>query len=151
MNLSKNYTKIIFRSLHIVLVIIGTSVVVILASATKGHPPGIVFAPIAIGFWVIGHVLLWISHKLAKKGEASTESSDHGSGKWPLTILILSFVLGGFFVFGLFVIISNILFDHNWQKELPIFLVVWLPPSICFIGILLRQAWSRFLTSGVFF
>jgi hypothetical protein len=30
-------------------------------------------------------------------------------------------------------------------------LLLWLPPSICFVGIMLRKIWSRLLASGTFF
>ena len=145
-----NNVKIIFRLLHIVWLIIGVSITVMLVTSTKGHPPGIIFAPIAVALWMAGHVLLWFSHKLAIQGNNLAEKRDDAGGKWPLTLIFLAFIFGCVFIFGLFGITAKVLFEQNWQSKLPIFLVIWLPPSICFIGILLRQAWSRILASGGF-
>ncbi|MGI9228040.1 MAG: hypothetical protein ACR2PU_04530 [Gammaproteobacteria bacterium] len=115
-----------------------------------GHPPGIIFLPFAIGFWVIGHVLLWFSHKLAKRGRYSTENNKDTGGNWPLTIILLALLFGGIFIFGFLTIISHFVLEHNSTSKLPLMLALWLPTSICFIGILLRQAWSRVLASAVF-
>lgn len=145
-----NYFKIIFRLLHIVWLIIGVSITVMLVTSTKGHPPGVIFAPVALALWIAGHALLWFSHKLAIQGNNLAEKKDSAGGKWPLTLILLAFIFGCVFIFGLFVIPIKVLFEQNWQSKLPIFLVIWLPPSICFVGILLRQAWSRILASGGF-
>jgi len=147
-----NNFKFIFRSLHIVWAIIGISVVLILANSTKGHPPGIVFVPIALAIWVAGHAFLWLCHVLAKRGKNLAENREHASGEWPLTLVILAFVFGGIFIFGIFTIGLRSLFgDNNSQNNLPYMLLLWLPPSICFMGIMLRQSWSRLLASGIFF
>ena len=145
-----NHLKKAFLSLHIVWAIIGVSITVVLATSTKGHPPAAVFAPVALALWVAGHVLLWFSRKLAIQGNDSVEKRDNAGGKWPLTLILLAFIFGCVFILGLFAITTKALIDHNWQSQLPIFLVIWLPPSICFVGILLRQAWSRILAGGGF-
>jgi cation transport ATPase len=106
--------------------------------------------PFAIVFWVIGHVLLWFSHKLAKRGRNSTENNKDVDGRWPLTIILLALLFGGIFIFGFFAIISQFVLSNNSTSKFPLMLALWLPPSICFIGILLRQIWSRVLASAVF-
>jgi hypothetical protein len=144
--------KFIFRSLHIVWAIIGISVTLVLANSTKGHPPGIVFVPVALGIWVVGHAFLWLGHVLAKRGKKLAETRESASGEWPLTLVILAFVFGGIFIFGIFAIGLQSLFgNNNSQNHLPDMLLLWLPPSICFVGIMLRQTWSRHLASGIFF
>ena len=145
-----NHLKTAFLLLNIVWAIIGVSITVVLATSTKGHPPAAIFAPVALALWVAGHVLLRFSHKLVIRGNDSAEKSDSAGGKWPLTLVLLAFMFGCVFILGLFAITTKALFDHNWQSQLPVFLVIWLPPSICFVGILLRQAWSRFLAGGGF-
>ncbi len=145
-----HHTKIVFRSLHSVWAIIGVSITAVLATSTGGHPPAAIFAPVALVFWIAGHVLIGFSHKLAKQGKILAGARDNVSGKWPLTLVLLAIVFGCVFAFGLFAIISMVLIEHNWRNKLPILLLLWLPPSICFIGILLRQAWSRLLASAGF-
>lgn len=142
--------KVVFRTLHIILAIIGISITAIFATSTTGHPPGIVFTPIVVGLWAVGHLLLWLSKKLALQGTQLAENGEGAEGAWPLTLVLLAFVFGCVFVFGLFGIIFKILFENNWQSKLPSMLIIWLLPSICFVGILLRQAWSRILASGGF-
>ena len=141
--------KIAFRYLHSIWAIIGLITTIIFATATKGHPPGIVFIPIVFGVWVIGHTLFWFCYKLAVKGRQLAETRNNEREQWPLIILLLTLVFGGIFIFGLLLIITKTVTEHNWAKELPILLTIWLPPSICFIGILLRQSWSRIMSSAV--
>lgn len=148
--MSMNSVRTIFRLLHIVWLIIGVSITVVLMTSTKGHPPGIVLAPVALALWIAGHALLWFSHKLVLQGNSLAEKRGDAGGKWPLTLILLAFVFGCVFIFGLFAITAKVLFEQNWQSKLPVFLVFWLPPSICFVGILLRQAWSRILASAGF-
>lgn len=146
-----NSTKLLFRSLHIVWAILGLSVTLVLASSTKGHPPGLVFAPVALGIWIVGHAFLWLCHMLAMRGKKLAESRESASGKWPLTLVILAFVFGGIFVFGLFAIgLKSFFGNSNSQNHLPTMLLLWLPPSVCFVGIILRRPWSRRLASSIF-
>lgn len=148
--MSNTRVKITFFLLHAVLAIIGASLFVMFATSTRGHPPGIVFAPLVFLCWVVGHVLLTLSHKLAKRGGASSKLTGDAGGQWPLEIVLISFVFGGILLFGIFALMFKLLFEDVGQRDLSVLLILWLPPSICFVGILLRQGWSRFLTSAVF-
>jgi hypothetical protein len=73
-----------------------------------------------------------------------------GVKKWPLPLLILAIVLGGVFIFGAMAIILLVAIDNDWLSDIPVILALWLPPSICFIGILLRKPWSRVLAGWGF-
>ena len=141
--------KIVFRSLHIVWVIIGVCVTFVLA-ISKGHPPGIIFVPFALVIWGIGHVFLWLSHKLAIQGRNIAENRNNDERRWPLVLTLLLFFFGGIFFIGFIQIILTMMDKYSRQSELLIILVIWLPSSICFVGILLRQAWSRIVASGGF-
>ena len=129
--------------------IFGVIVTVVLATS-KGHPPGLIYAPFSLAFWLIGHLLLWFSYKLAIKGNHSSNIGNNTVEKWPLTILFLTFLFGAVFIIGFFAIVAKIIFENDWKNELSILLLIWLPPSICFVGILLRQTWSRYF-AGVGF
>ena len=122
----------------------------LLATAKGGHPPGIVFVPIAAAIWLVGHILLWGSHKLAIRGKYLAESRGITSGKWPLAIIFLVFLFGIVFFFGLFGIVWQILFERDSLRELAIPLAVWIPSSLCFFGIVLRHDWSRLLAGSGF-
>ena len=142
--------KNVFRSLHIIWAIIGVGATVVLAMA-KGHPPGIMFVPVALLLWGIGHVFLWFGHKLAVQGGSLSENGKSSEREFPLTLGILSFVFGAIFFVGSIQIIVTMMDNYNRQSELLIIISLWLPSSICFFGILLRQAWSRILASSMFF
>lgn len=148
--MSSDYLKNVFRWLHIVWGIVGASVCILLATATGGHPPGLVFVPIAAAIWIAGHVLLWVSHRLAIRGKYLADNTNISPAKWPPTIIFLVFLFGIVFIFGLFWIIWQVLFERDWLRELAIPLAVWIPSSICFFGILLRQDWSRILAGSGF-
>jgi hypothetical protein len=148
--LSTDYTKNVFRWLHVVWATIGASISVLLATAKGGHPPGIVFVPIAAAIWLVGHILFWGSHKLAIRGKYLAESRGITSGKWPLAIIFLAFLFGIVFFFGLFGIVWQILFERDSLRELAIPLAVWIPSSLCFFGIVLRHDWSRLLAGSGF-
>jgi hypothetical protein len=142
--------KNLFRWIHAVWAIIGASSCILLAAAKGGHPPGLVFVPVAAAIWLAGHLLLWASHKLAIRGKKLAESKNISSGRWPVTIILLTIVCGAIFIFGLFGIAWQVLSERNWLHELAIPLLYWIPASLCFFGILLRQDWSRVLAGSGF-
>ncbi len=142
--------KNVFRWMHGVWAIIGAGSCIFLATAKGGHPPGLVFVPVAAVIWLAGHSLLWVSHKLAIRGRRLAESRNIASGKWPLAIIFLVLVFGVIFIFGLFGIIWQVIFERDALLELVIPVSYWIPSSICFFGILLRQDWSRILAGSGF-
>lgn len=148
--MSTDYLKDVFRWLHIVWAITGASICILLATATGGHPPGLVFVPIAAAIWLAGHGMLWGSHKFAMRGKYLADNRDIAPGKWPLTIVLLVFLFGIVFIFGLSGIVWQLLSERDWLHELAIPLAVWIPSSLCFFGILLRQDWSRILAGSGF-
>ena len=64
--------------------------------------------------------------------------------------MLLVFVFGAIFIFGLFGIVWQVLSERNWLRELVVPLLYWIPTSLCFFGILLRQDWSRVLAGSGF-
>ncbi|MEH6609938.1 MAG: hypothetical protein V7696_11265 [Halioglobus sp.] len=142
--------KNVFRSLHIIWAIIGVCATVVLAMA-KGHPPGIIFVPVALLLWGVGHVFLWLGYKLVVRGEGLSENGEGNERTFPLTLGILSFAFGTIFFVGSVQIIITMMDNYNRQSELLIILPLWLPSSICFFGILLRKTWSRYLAISMFF
>ena len=100
------------------------------ACGNRGRPPpGIVIVPIAAAIWLAGHGLLWVSHKLAIRGKHLADNRNIASGKWPLAIVVLVFITGIVFIFGLFGIVWQVLPERNWLRKLPIPFAVWIPSS----------------------
>ncbi len=148
--MNTDYLKNVFRWLHVAWAVIGAGICILLATAKGGHPPGLVFVPIAAAIWVAGHVLLWVSRKLAIRGKSIADARNGVGGKWPLILIPLVIIFGFVFIFGLFWIIWQISFERDWMRELAVPLAFWLPSSLCFFGILLRQNWSRILACSGF-
>jgi hypothetical protein len=148
--LKTNYLKTAFRWLHSIWGIIGAGICILLATARGGHPPGIVFVPLAALIWLAGHVLLWLSRKLAIRGKSYAENRNIALGNWPPMIILLVFTSGIVFIFGLFMIIWQMLFEEDWLRYMTIPLSIWTVSSIGFFGILLRQNWSRILAGSGF-
>ncbi len=148
--MNTDYLKNIFRWLHIVWAVIGAGICILLATATGGHPPGLVFVPIAAAIWVAGHVLLLVSRKLAIRGKYLADTRNNVGGNWPPILISLVIIFGVVFIFGLFWIVWQVLFERDWMRELAVPLAFWIPSSLCFFGILLRQNWSRILVGSGF-
>ena len=100
-SLSTERVRSVLRWLHVAWAIIGTSICILLATLKSGHPPGLVIVPIAAAIWVVGHILLWLSHKLAIRGEYLTDNRKIAKGKWPVTLTILVILCGILFIFGI--------------------------------------------------
>ncbi len=145
-----DYLRRVFRWLHIVWAIIGAGICTLLATATGGHPPGLVFVPIAAAIWLAGHILLWASRRLAIRGKNAADTGSTASENWPPTVILLLLLFGIVFIFGLSGIVWQLLFERDRLHELAIPLAVWLPSSLCFAGILLRKDWSRILAGSGF-
>ena len=141
---------ILFRILHIVWAILSVIACVILVTSKGGHPPGIILLPIALIFWVIGHVLLWVISKLFARGKKLEVRTENDVKKWPLSLIILAVFFGGVFIFGSMAIILFMVLENDWLSGMPLILALWLPPSVCFIGILLHKSWSRLLAGWGF-
>jgi hypothetical protein len=145
-----NYLKRTFRWLHTIWAIIGAGVCVLLATAQGGHPPGLVFVPVAAAIWLAGHVLFWGTRKLAIRGKRLAGDSKAASGKWPLILIVLVLLSGILSIFGLLGIFWQVVSENNWLRKLPVPLAIWIPSTLCFFGLLLRQDWSRVLAgSGI--
>jgi hypothetical protein len=142
--------KKVFRGLHIGWALFGAGVCGVLATATGGHPPGLVFVPVAAVIWLGGHVLLWGSHKLAARGRDLAAADNAPPGNWPPMIILLTFALGVVFVFGFFFLAWQLLFERHWQRGMFAPVTFWTLASFCFFGILLRQDWSRILAGSGF-
>jgi len=99
--LNTDYLKQIFCALHIVWAIIGAAICILLATLEGGHPPGLVFVPIAAAIWLVGHVLLWLSRKLVIRGKDLTENRNISEKKWLLLLIVFEILFGIVFILGI--------------------------------------------------
>lgn len=144
-----DYLRRPYRWLHGVWGAVGLAACVLLALA-KGHPPGLVFLPFAAGVWLAGHVLLWLSRRLAIHGRrtAGAVASGAAPARWPPTLVALAFLGGLVSIGGLALVGVQWVFRSHRAHELYPVLLWWVPATLCFLGILLRWKWSRLLAGG---
>ena len=140
----------LFRWLHGVWAAMGAIACVLLALA-KGHPPGLVFIPFAVAAWALGHGALWLIRRLLIRSERFVQQNGTATGSWPPFLVLLAICFGVVFVAGLILIAWKLVFGGLGVGGLMILLVVCAPPSLCFLGILLRKNWARLLASTFFF
>ncbi|MEL6868347.1 MAG: hypothetical protein AAFO81_00975 [Pseudomonadota bacterium] len=142
---------IVFTGLHVCWFIAGAAVTASFAtSGATGHPPGYVFVPLVVIFWALGHGLIKTGQQLTLRGEHVDAARSSERGSWPPELAVLTAILGGCFAFGLFALIAQVLLVQQPPNHLSLYLLLWLTPAACCIGILLRKPWSRQLTSAVF-
>ena len=94
--------------------------------------------------------MLLVSRKLAIRGRHSAENRNITSGNWPLPIILLALFFGIVFFFGVLGIGWQVFIARDGLRGLAVPLAYWVPASLCFFGILLRQDWSRILAGSGF-
>jgi len=104
--LKTDYLKNGFCWAHIIWAIAGLSLCYWLVTLEGGHPSGIVFVPIAAAIWLAGHLLLWLSRKLANYRKYSADNKSSASRWWLLMLLVLVFLCGIVFIFGILFLVS---------------------------------------------
>ena len=94
--------------------------------------------------------MLWVSRKLAIRGRHLAESRNIAAVKWPLPIILLALFFGIVFFFGVLGIAWQVFIERDGLRGLAVPIAYWIPASLCFFGILLRQDWSRILAGSGF-
>lgn len=117
-----------------------------------GHPPLIVFLPLVVLVWFIGHLGIWCVVRLIAKGvRVAIETGSQGRS-WPIGLRLAVICTGVLTSAGVFQIIVTgylgRLYPYHYVNLWTIMLVIKLVHAACFVGLLLRQKWSR-LTSAL--
>ena len=73
----------LFYWLHAILALIGLGVCGVLLTATSGHPPGVVFLPLAVAAWLVAHAFLGLLQLLVVMGRSRLERIGGESASWP--------------------------------------------------------------------
>jgi hypothetical protein len=128
---------------------VGLAVSAWLASSTKGHPPGIIFLPIALAGWGMGHLFLWGSGRLATAGRRRLEGQGLATA-WPPSLVLAIAGTGIVAAAGVALMVRLAVDrDQGLDAWTLILLGVWLPHAVCFPALLLRRAWSRWLAAAL--
>lgn len=128
-------STVIFRTLHVFVALIAVIACVFLAFA-KGHPPGLVFVPFVLVFWLIAHLILFgLKRFLAYMANPKERTMAQG---WPPLVTLMAIGSGLVLlqlIYGLlhdFVMRSKWTELNNWMWAIMIFT----PPTCVFGGII---------------
>jgi hypothetical protein len=138
-----------WRLLHSLWAAIGLVVSAMFAFSWQGHPPGIIFLPLALAGWGAGHLFLWVSRRLAVAGSRLLEARGVAV-RWPPSMLLATAATGVVTAGGL-ALVARLAIDSDAGLDAwtAILLGVWLPHVVCFGALLLRRAWSLWLAAAL--
>lgn len=134
------------RILHVIWAIPCLVLSVILLTATGGHPPGLVFLPVALAVWTGGHVALWGAVRIARYGAALRGTA----GRPPISITVATGAAGLGALVGLYLVSASLV---TWRGpsgvvESILMVAAWLGHFAALVGLLLRTPWGR-VTAGM--
>lgn len=149
MSESKGQRKGFFRSVHAVWGLLGLAASGMCFTG-GGHPPPLIFLPVVLVIWLLGHLFLWSVSRLAAGGFARVEQEGGTPQRWPWA-LILAALLSGFATAALLLRLLAVVLPFGLGLDLPHLdvMLVWLLHPVVFIGLLLRHSWSRILAAIV--
>lgn len=116
-------------------------------TTNTGHPPLIAFLPLVILVWVVGHLAIWGVAGLAIRGQRFSIETGGKDRSWPVGLTLAVTGTGILTLAGVFQIIVTgylgKLYPYHNVNLWTIMLVIKLVHAVCFVGLLLRQQWSR--------
>ncbi|NNK93069.1 MAG: hypothetical protein HKP41_01835 [Desulfobacterales bacterium] len=118
----------------------------------QGHPPLVVFFPLVVLIWITGHLGIWCVVRLVAKGRGvATESGSQGRS-WSVGFWLAVIGTGVLTSAGVFQLIVTVylgrLYPYHYVNLWSVMLLIKVVHAACFVGLLLRQRWSR-LTSAL--
>ncbi len=117
----------------------------------KGHPPFIVFLPLVILVWVVGHLAIWGVAWLVVKGRRVASGTRSEGRSWPVGLRLAVIGTGVLTSVGVFQILVTgylgRLYPYHYANLWALMLVIKLVHAACFVGLLLRQRWSRHMSA----
>ena len=116
-------------------------------TTNTGHPTLIAFLPLVILVWVVGHLAIWGVAMLVVKGRRVPVETGGRGRSWPVSLTLAVTGTGILTLAGVFQIIVTgylgKLYPYHYVNLWTIMLVIKLVHAACFVGLLLRQRWSR--------
>ena len=117
----------------------------------KGHPPLIVFLPLVILVWVVGHLAIWVVAWLVVKGRRLASETGSEGRSWPVGLRLALIGTGVLTSLGVFQILVTgylgRLYPYHYANLWALMLVIKFVHAACFVGLLLRQRWSRHVSA----
>lgn len=114
----------------------------------EGHPPGIIFVPVAVAIWLLGHGVLWITRFLGERGQ----SASNNSVSWPISIVAAVAGTGVGSFLGILAMAWPLLGGAGLTaSQIPYVAVAWGVHAFAFGGLLTRKHWGRWLAGIVAF
>lgn len=120
-----------------------------LFTARRGHPPGIVFLPMAVIIWIVIHAFLSFVHALSNRGRKRIESSGETAASWPWVLVILAGVYSVLILYSMLGLGEWLRENEAWHYHHTRAAVFLLANLACLLGILLRRRWGQYL-AGVY-
>ena len=112
----------------------------------QGHPPAILFLPLVLVIWCIGHVALWGIAWLAARGRRAGGTTEGPRNAWPPGLIVALVGTGGVSFLGLFQLVVSLGLRGWYPFEGALWAIAFLialAHAAGFVGILLRRAWAR--------
>ncbi len=137
--------RVVVKVLHLLWALPCLAVTILLALATDGHPPGIIFVPVAVAVWLLGHGVLWITRILGERGQSS-----RGVGtRWPVSVIVAVVGTGVATFIGILAMAWPLLGGAGLtSSQIPYLAVAWVIHTSAFAGLLTRKNWARWI-SGI--
>ncbi len=129
---------------------LAVSLSVLLVVAGGGHPPPIVFLPVVLAVWGLGHTALWGIGKLAARGREAAAEAEGAKRTWPPGLLVALVGTGLVSCLGLVQVGGTLLLGELYPFAGALWVVafaVFLARGAIFVGLLLRRSWSRPMTA----
>jgi hypothetical protein len=121
--------------------------ILMIFTTNTGHPPLIALLPLVILVWVVGHLAIWAVASLAIKGQRVSIETGGKGRSWPVGLTLAVTGTGILTLAGVIQIIVTgylgKLYPYHYVGLWAIMLVIKLVHAACFVGLLLRQQWSR--------
>lgn len=119
---------------------------IMISTINKGYLY-IAFIPLVILVWVVGHLAIWGVARLVVKGRHVAGETGSEGRSWPVGLRLTVICTGVVTSAGVFQILvtgySGGLYPYHYANLWTIMLVIKLVHAACFVGLLLRQQWSR--------
>ena len=132
---------------HIICAVAGAAVSVLVITAEGSHPPLIIFLPVILVVWALGHLAIWGIRLLARKGRDRSNEP----GPWPPGLILALVGAGAGALFGIFQLLSLYWGARIFADDGLSLMIVWIVHALCFSGILLRHNGSRYLAAALSF
>ena len=124
---------------------IAASLVLVL-DGRQGHPPAIVFLPVVLVAWAVGHGLIWAVRRLARAGLRQVADPSQGP-TWPFALKVTAVGTAVAALVGVGQVIGSVASGQWYPFRQPAMwaalLLVWIAHGTCLVGLLLRRRWSR--------